>query len=386
MRMRPVAGGSLLLLLAAPGWCAEARASGQPASKLAEPPAGHFYHGVYPGSADGMGSDSSPAEVRIYERVIGKRPTWVYVCHNWYEGAAFPARQAEWIRASGSIPYIRLMLLSGPEIPRPDPVYSLANINRGRFDGELRQWMRGARRFSTPVLAEYGVEANGQWFPWNGLWNREGGSYQDAVGRFREAYRRIVRIAREEGADNVRWVFHVDPWDEPVADWNRLENYYPGDEWIDWVGVSVYGRQVPSDPYYPTFRWQMDWVYGRLTKLTSKPVIVCEFGTIAGPRQAKWARAALSDLTSGRWPRVIGFAWWNAAFKNDPVRPGARSDMRVQDSPALASILRTYVGRNSHVLSLAQTAARPGLSAASSSSRNLPPLRRSRTALRHPLP
>lgn len=189
--MRPVIGGSLLLLLAAPAWCAGARASGQPAStKLAEPPAGHFYHGVFPGSANGMGNDSSPAEVSSYEKAIGKRPTWVYLCHNWYEGAAFPAGQA------------------------------------------------------------------------------------------------------------------------------------------------------------------------------------------------KWARAALSDLTSGRWPRVIGFAWWNAAFKNDPVRPGARSDMRVQDSPALASILRTYVGRNGQVLSLARTAAHPGLVAASSLSRSIPPLRRSRTALR----
>ena len=32
------------------------------------------------------------------------------------------------------------------------------------------------------------------------------------------------------------------------SDWNKFENYYPGDEWIDWVGASVYGRQLPSDP------------------------------------------------------------------------------------------------------------------------------------------
>ena len=54
-------------------------------------------------------------------------------------------------------------------------------------------------------------------------------------------------MAREEGAYNIRWVFHVDPWDEPVEEWNKFENYYPGDEWIDWVGASVYGRQLPSD-------------------------------------------------------------------------------------------------------------------------------------------
>ncbi len=82
--------------------------------------------------------------------------------------------------------------------------------------------MQDARKFGSPVIAEYGVEVNGWWFPWNGLYNKEGGSYADSVARFREAYRHIIRIAREEGAYNIRWVFHVDPWDEPIEDWNKF--------------------------------------------------------------------------------------------------------------------------------------------------------------------
>jgi Glycosyl hydrolase family 26 len=318
-------------------------------SVIAEPPAGKLYHGVFPGGRDGMGGDIAPPDVLGYQQLVGKRPAWVYFCNNWYQSRDFPMATATWIRANGSIPYIRLMLLHAP-IRHPDPLFTLENILRGRLDRDFRRWMRDARRFATPLLAEYGVEVNGFWFPWNGLWNREGGSYADSVARFRAAYRHIIRIAREEGAHNIRWVFHVDPWDEPVVDWNRFENYYPGDEWIDWFGVSVYGRQIPKDRRAVSFRWQMDWVYDRLGKLADKPIVVSEFGNIKDPSQVSWASDALSDITGGRWPKLIGFSWWNSAFFNDPD-PAQRSNMRIQDSPGLAAVFRKYVGRNDAVLS-----------------------------------
>jgi hypothetical protein len=317
---------------------------------LAEPPAGKFYHGVFPGGKDGMGADITPGEVKAYQRAVGKRPTWVYFWNNWFESRSFPYQTASWIRDSGSVPYVRLMLLSSREIPTPDPVYTLANIIGGQFDADFRHWMQDARRFGSPLLAEFGTEVNGWWFPWSGLWNKVGGSNSESAGEFRAAYRHIIRIAREEGAQNVRWVFHVCPWDEPLAEWNRLENYYPGDEWIDWVGLSVYGRQVPRDKHAIPFRTQMDPAYARLTKLTDKPVIVCEFGAIRDDLQRDWAKAALADLLAGRWPRIIGFSWWNADFFNDIVT-GKRSNMRVQDSRALRVVLRHYIGDEPRVLS-----------------------------------
>jgi hypothetical protein len=317
---------------------------------LVEPPAGSYYHGVFPGSRDGMGGDVTLHDVRIYQRAVGKSLAWVYFWNNWYENPRFPFQTASWIRSNGSVPYIRMMLLSGPSIPTPDPVYSLKNIIEGKFDPLLRNWMQDARKFGSPVIAEYGVEVDGWWFPWNGLYNKEGGSYVDSVARFREAYRHIIRIAREEGAYNIRWVFHVDPWDEPIVDWNKFENYYPGDEWIDWVGASVYGRQLPSDPEGESFRAQMDWVYGRMQRLTHKPFVVCEFGTINDANQSAWTTAALSDLLSGRWPKVIGFSWWNTTFENDRVS-GRRSNMQVQENPTLQAIFRKYVGENQAVIS-----------------------------------
>jgi hypothetical protein len=316
---------------------------------LVEPPRGSYYQGVFPGSEDGMGGDVTLKDVKTYQRTVGKSVAWVYFWNNWYENPHFPLQTASWIRANGSVPYIRLMLLSSSTIPRPDPVYSLKNIIDGKFDSLFRSWMQDARRFGSPVIAEYGVEVDGWWFPWNGLYNREGGSYPDSVARFREAYRHIIRIAREEGAYNIRWVFHVDPFDEPVVNWNKFENYYPGDEWIDWVGASVYGRQLPSDPEVEPFRQQMDGVYERMRRMTNKAFIVCEFGNIDDANQVAWTTAALSDLVGGRWPKVIGFSWWNTTFENDP-KSGGISNMQVQNNPKLQAVFRNFVGRNRAVI------------------------------------
>jgi len=340
---------SAVILVAAATIGSDSKPSPIPLQTLMEPPAGSYYQGVFPGSKSGMGGDVTLDDVKVYQGAVGKPLAWVYFWNNWYEDPRFPYKTASWIRANGSVPYIRMMLLSSPAIPRPDPVYSLKNIADGKFDPLLRNWMQDARKFGSPVIAEYGVEVDGWWFPWNGLYNKEGGSHADAVARFREAYRHIISIAREEGAYNIRWVFHVDPWDEPVADWNKFENYYPGDEWIDWVGASVYGRQLPSDPPAISFRYQMDWVYGRMQRMTRKPFIVCEFGQINDAQQAAWTKASLSVLMGGRWPNVIGFSWWNSTFKNDP-KTGRQSNMLVQDNPRLQKVFRDYVGENPSVI------------------------------------
>ncbi len=298
--------------------------------------------------------------LQSYESAVGKTVAWVYFSNNWYRSRKFPLDTATWIRDAGSIPYIRLMLRSSSDEDIAEPTFTLQNIIDGKFDKDLVAWCDSARDFGTPIIAEYGTEVNGSWFSWNGKWNGAGTlngygdpTQPDGPERFKDAYRHIIQVCRGENAKNITWVFHVNDSDDPDVGWNRLENYYPGDQWIDWIGVSVYSALTPQDTYWNDFRPDMDSVYARVAALApTKPIILAEFGvTDKNPlgNQADWARAALTDITAFRWPRLIGFSWWNEWWQNDE-NAAHDTDMRVQDNPDLQAVFQELVGRNPIVL------------------------------------
>ncbi len=328
--------------------------------EIAIPPRGQYYHGVFPGREDGEEDLIRQSDLANYEQAVGKTAAWVYFSHNWFRGRAFPFETAEWIRDTGSVPYIRLMLWS--EIIRydADPVFAQQAIIDGDFDADLEAWCEAGRDFGTALIVEYGTEVNGEWFPWNGLYNGGGTtdgygdpSYPDGPERFRDAYRHIIQVCRDAGAENITWVFHVNDGDWPREDWNAFENYYPGDEYIDWLGLSIYGAQTPTSEWCDDLTAMMDEFYPRLTALApDKPIIIAEFAITANSPLAApgdWARAALTSILSGRWPRLIGFSWWDESWQND-ANPEHDTIMRVQDVPELAEVFLELVGENPQVL------------------------------------
>ena len=348
-------------------------AAGQP---LPAPAAGRFYHGSYPGGVSGEEDDITVRDVQTYEDVVGQKAEWVYFSNNWYADRKFPVKTVEWIRAHGAVPYIRLMLRSRNHATgKPEKTYTLQSIIDGKFDPDLKAWGRAAAAFGSPLIAEYGTEVNADWFGWNGKFH--GGGRKDGFGdpakadgpeRFVAAYRHIVDTIRSAGANNITWVFHLDVSDSPEADWNRFENYYPGSDYVQWIAVSCYGAQKPTDDEDEgaSFREKFDPVYPRIVKLApDKPVMVAEFGSTTGNphvRAEDWAGAALKDILSGRWPNVRGFSWWNERWDNDGT-PAHNTTMRVQDNPALGHVFRDILKQ--HASGLAAIEAKPAVPQAS---------------------
>ena len=332
---------------------------------ISEPGKGKLYHAVYPGSVqpDAGEDDITAKDIKSYEDTVGKKVAWVYFSNSWYKGKtrAFPTKTAKIIKDGGAVPYVRLMLWESFAQNQADPTFTLDNIIKGKFDADFKAWAKGAKEFGSPILAEYGTEVNGDWFPWNGVYN--GGSQTAKYGdknkadgpeRFRDAYKRIIRISREQGAYNIKWVFHANWSDWPNEPWNFFEQYYPGDDWIDWIGVSAYGAQTPMQDHVENFRSMVDVAYPRLVKMApKKPVVVLEFSCTSGnpnADQAKWAEAALKDITSFRWPKIMAFSWWNDKWTNDD-NPSHNTNMRVQDNTKLKEVFQKLIKNNQNVLS-----------------------------------
>ncbi len=297
------------------------QAEGPPVSV---PPPGKLYHGFYWGGVgtdkhDPSEHDVTPPDIARYEQAVGKKTAWIYFSNNWFESRKFPAGMCSWIRDLGKVPYIRLMLRSDLDQKHSERKFSLEKIIAGEFDVDLRAWGQEARAFGWPILIEWGTEPNGDWFAWNGKWN---GGAREGPARYIAACRHIVDLMRGEGAANLQWIWHVNWYDEPAREWNAFENYFPGENYCDWVALSAYGPITPqTDEGAESFRFKIDKAYPHLTRIApNKPILIAEFGSDLRNRHVKavrWAKAALEDLFSNRWPAIIGFCWWNEGWQND---------------------------------------------------------------------
>jgi len=247
------------------------------------PPAQGVYFAAFP---DFGGSEDVITAQRIanFENLARKNITWAYFSDNWYQHIQFPSDAVQTIQQSGRVPFIRMMARTELEEGIADPNYSLQNIIDGQFDSDLLQWFTEAAQTGFPLLVEFGTEVNGDWFPWNGSYNGGGepSTYGDPAKadgpeRFVDAYRHIIDLARQAGATNITWFFHIDAEGQPVETWNDFENYYPGDDYIDWLGISVYGALSQKEDWI-SFDEKIEKVYQRLCNLSDKPIAVLETG------------------------------------------------------------------------------------------------------------
>lgn len=315
--------------------------SGATLRKIAVPGEGSLYHGVFPAADKPQGeSDVSQQALDGYEQAAGRQVAWVYLDNEWFVSRAFPVQTATWVRARGAVPFIRLMMRSQKEPLVVDPVFTLDRILTGEFDPDLAAWADAARRFATPLVVEYGTEVNGDWNPWSAPYT---GGYDVGPAKFKAAWRHIVELMRSRGANNITWALHYNgenfPGDEPR---NVPAAYYPGDDVVDWVGISVYGSERASDHRCPTFRALVDAMAPQLRAATSvKPLFIFELGITnnnPGCAAGPWVKAAFDDLLGGRWPDVRGFSWWQQRI---PDRSGGfSSDMLIQDDPAVTAAFR----------------------------------------------
>jgi hypothetical protein len=285
--------------------------------------------------------DVRAAKIDAFESKAGRKPVWIYFSQSWYRGLAFPRERVLTIWRHGKVPFIAFMPASGvfygPGAPQqyPEQRFTLQRIIEGGFDAALRAWADAAAATNIPILIDFGTEVNNSWGTWNARWNgadQTAGygdpTYPDGAERFRDAYRHLVTLFRQQGATNVTWFFHADSYQQ-YEWWNRLALYYPGDGYVDWLGISVYGSLFPNVPIWP-FAAKLDSssVYADLTRMSKRPTAIVEMGVVddAAHGKASWIRQAFAAIRSGRFPRLRAATWWN-------MRSGT-SDTRIDSSRA----------------------------------------------------
>lgn len=155
------------------------------------------------------------------------------------------------------------------------------------------------------IFLRFGSEMNGAWV-----------EYGKDPSVFKDKFRLVAKKMREI-APNVAMVWC--PYTTPVA---PIPSYYPGDQYVDWVGVNMYSvtffDQDPKKParsVHPTD--MLDYVYRKYSAI--KPIMVGEYGTthfsaLENRTDVGFARRNLYALYAGLprlYPRVKCISYFN---------------------------------------------------------------------------
>jgi mannan endo-1,4-beta-mannosidase len=177
---------------------------------------------------------------------------------------------------------------------------TLADIAAGKHDASITAVAKGAATYAKwPFVLRVDCEMNGTWYPY-------GAEARKSPAVFLEAWRHIHDIFTTAGAANVSW--HWCPNVDPENTQTPLEQLYPGDNYVDWIGMTGYnhGGETCSSVF--------DSTYARLVKLApSRPIMVGEVGSVdAGfpGQKAAFIEEFFADL-AGKYSQVRGFCWFN---------------------------------------------------------------------------
>ena len=292
----------------------------------------------------GLNAPGDMAAVNAWRSQVGRLPAVWSIYQGWTGWNQFPALQAQRAQQMGG----RLMVTWEPwSGAKSDSNWSCRAVAAGKYDPYIRQYARAVKNSGAPVLIRLAHEMNGDWYPWGTAYvsnnaRNNGNSPDDYV----KMWQRVVRIFRVEGARNASWVWAPNIlYQTPVNSYERqradLEDLYPGDEWVDWIGLSVYndGARRP----WRTFSDLFDGSYRIVTSIANKPMMIAELGVTEqgaprGQSKAQWIANAFLQEIPNRYPRVRLVNY----FFRDKTNMG-ESNFRFDSSPGALAAFRSVV-------------------------------------------
>ncbi|WP_079054150.1 glycoside hydrolase family 26 protein [Streptomyces graminilatus] len=252
-------------------------------------PAKKYFGAAVPGAPTSMKAADA------YARMVGKRPNLIEYYAGWGDGFDAGGVRRAW--AEGA-----LTLMSWEPFDT-----SLADIAAGKSDAYIEEYATAVRRLNLPVVVDFADEFNGHWDAW--------GTRHTTPAQYVAAWRHIHQRFLAAGASNVIWAWAPNIVN-PVPD-VKLKPYYPGDAYVDWVGLVGYFTAGQDNAFDSVFGPTRD----QIRTFSKKPMLLLETAAVPGERRL----ADVSNLFAGvKADNMIGFIWFN--YKK-------RADWRLEASP-----------------------------------------------------
>ena len=210
------------------------------------------------------------------------------------------------------------------------PAFSLAEIASGRYDDYIEKWARMLASTGRPVLLRFAHEMNGSWFSW-GV-NVNGNTPEKYIA----AWRHVHQVFDRAKATNVKWIWcpNIDNADPAL--------FYPGDDYVDWLGLV--GFNNADWGLWRSFTEIFAPTYARITSISTKPVMIAEVGTTEASADVPGDKATwISNMYMREIPRdfpgVQAVVWFD-----EDKRYYGEGDYRIDSSPEALAAYKVAVG------------------------------------------
>lgn len=250
-----------------------------------------------------------------FESVTGKQPQMEMVFVHWGNDN-FPFYLTPRVKDKGRTMVIFWEAVDYSRDYFNQPEYSFDSVLAGRMDGYFQKFATDAKNYGGEIILIPYSEMNGNWFPW-GI-TVAGNTPEKQIAAYRRIHDFFLNVP------NVKFGWAVNSDSVPDTAANRYELVYPGDAYVDIVGVDGFAG-LPSDPWM-TFDQLFRDPFTRL-KQYNKPIYIFSMAAAQDSRKAAWITNALT-VELPKWTEVKGILWFNE---------NKERDWRVNSSPEALS-------------------------------------------------
>ncbi|HEY8909782.1 MAG TPA: glycosyl hydrolase [Desulfosporosinus sp.] len=192
--------------------------------------------------------------------------------------------------------------------------YNTVDINNGQLDAyftklakQMKSWQQGSE-----VWVMLMHEVNGTWYGWS-----IGDSQVNTNESYKAAYRRVVKIFRNNGANNVMFLYNVNHANSGKG--ASFMDAYPGDDYVDYVAIDGYNWGTSrSWGNWEGFRQIFDDAYNALASGSTRSVIITEVAsTEIGGNKAAWITDMKKQIQAKVYSKLVAAIWLNENKETD---------------------------------------------------------------------
>jgi hypothetical protein len=232
----------------------------------------------------------------MFEKMVHNTPKYVGVFVPWGEPADFPLELAKYAKNNNITLVVYWDAWDYTNLSITNTTYGYDSIINGKWDTYLSDFAKIIKDSETKIIIIPFEEANGNWYPWSGTLNNN--SPFKEIEAYRYLHKYFINIP------NVKMGWAINNVSVPDNYDNSLIKYYPGDKYVDYIGVDGFNFGDSWTSFNDLFS-----EFFTIFEPHNKPLFIFSAASAPGPKKAQWIKDMKKQLN--KHPLLAGWIWFN---------------------------------------------------------------------------